>query len=87
MKMYFLICAIMLLVFMLRIWAELIEYRRKHPEVLLGKGSSFPKSLFTLLQIYFYFCIPVLNVILFVYFVFLADDKIYIDAIEKRVVK
>ena len=87
MKMYFLICGMMLLVFMLRVWVELIEYCGKHPEIIFGKRKSFPKRVFTLLQLYFYFCIPVVNVILFVYFVFLANDKIYIKEIEKRIVK
>ena len=87
MKMYFLICGIMLLVFLLRVWVEFNEYCRTHPEIVFGERKSFPKCVFMLLQLYFYFCIPVVNVILFVYVVFLANDKIYIDEIEKKIVK
>ena len=87
MKMYFLICGMMLLVFLLRVWVELIEYRRQHPETIFRERKSFPKRVFTLLRVYFYFCVPVINVALFVYFVFLANDKIYTNEIEKRIIK
>lgn len=87
MKMYFLICGMMLLVYLLRIWVEFNEYCRTHSVTVFEEKKSFPKRVFTLFQLYFLFCIPVVNVILFVYFVILADDKIYIKEIEKRIIK
>ena len=87
MKMYFLICGMMLLVFLLRVWVELNEYCRTHSKIVFGKRQTFAKRVFTIFQVYFYFCIPVVNVILFVYFIFFANDKIYTNGIEKRIVK
>ena len=86
MKMYFLICGVMLLVYLLRVWVESNDYCRKHPEITLEK-TSFSKRVFTLFQLYCFFCLPVVNVISFVYLVYIADNKFYTNEIEKGIVK
>lgn len=87
MKMYFLICGMMLLVYLLRVWVEFNEYRRTHPNIVLGGRKSLSKQIFTLFQLYSFFCLPIVNVISFMYLVLFADDKIYINEIEKRIIK
>ena len=84
--MYFLICGMMLLVFLLKLWVELIEYGRKHSKIVFREKKSFFKRVFTLFQLYCFFCLPVVNVIFFIYLVFLADDKIYANEIEKEII-
>lgn len=85
MKIYVICCAVMMFVFLFRVYAEAAQYRKEHPGVQFKK-SCFSKSMISLLQICCYFLIPLLNLFLFGVALFGSED-IYIKAIEEKVLR
>jgi hypothetical protein len=85
MKIYLICCAVMMFVFLFRVYAEAAQYRKEHPGVQFKK-SCFSKSMISLLQICCYFLIPLLNLFLFGVALFGSED-IYIKAIEEKVLR
>lgn len=85
MKIYLICCAVMMFVFLFRVYAELAQYKKEHPGVQF-KRTCFSKSVINLLQIGCYFLIPLLNLFLLGVALF-GPDEIYIKAIEEKVLR
>lgn len=85
MKIYVICCAVMMFVFLFRVYAELAQYKKEHPGVQFKK-TCFSKSVISLLQIYCYFLIPLLNLFLLGVAVF-GNERIYVQAIEERILR
>lgn len=85
MKIYVICCAVMMFVFLFRVYAEAAQYRKEHPGVQFKK-SCFSKSVISLLQICCYFLIPLFNLFLLGVALF-GSDEIYIKAIEEKVLR
>lgn len=82
MKIYFLICFIMLVLVVLKTFAEIIEYRKKYPHTKWKKESGILYRICTWLKIFIIFCVPLLNLFLFI-IIFFADKTFFENAFLK----
>lgn len=85
MKVYLICSAVMMFAFLFRTYAEIVEYKRTHPDIQFSK-TSFAKSIVSVIQVCAYFLIPILNVFLFGVALF-GPDEVYREAIEKKVLR
>lgn len=64
MLMYFVTCAILLFMIFFKVYAEIVEFKRKYPHAIL-KETGWQKSICDLLKVWIMMCIPLLNVAIF----------------------
>ena len=74
-KWYLIACAAMTFISLLRVWGAIIDFRRQHPKVIF-KRVSFITTVFNLIKIVIFFTVPLLNLITFIGFLLITDEKI-----------
>ena len=74
-KWYLIACAAMTFISLLRVWGAIIDFRRRHPKVIF-KRVSFVTTVFNLIKIAIFFTVPLLNLITFIGFLLITDEKI-----------
>jgi hypothetical protein len=84
MKIYFLVCFILLALVVLRVLAEAIEYKRAHPYIKWKKTGTL-HGICTWLKLFIIFCVPLVNLFLFVGIFICADKAIFEDALRKNI--
>lgn len=84
MKIYFLVCFILLALVVLKVLAEAIEYKRAHPYIKWKKTGTL-HSICTWLKLFILFCVPLLNLFLFISIFICADKKIFEDTFRKSI--
>lgn len=84
MKIYFLVCFILLALVVLRALAEAIEYKRAHPYIKWKKTGTL-HGICTWLKLFIIFCVPLLNLVLFVSIFIVADKADFEDALRKNI--
>ena len=84
MKIYFLICFILLALVVLKTLAEAIEYKREHPYIKWKKTGTL-HSICTWLKLFIIYCIPLVNLVLFVAVFICADKATFEDAFRKNI--
>ena len=74
-KWYLIACAVMMLISLLRVWGAVIDFRRRHPNVIIKK-VGFVTTVFNLIKIVIFFTVPLLNLITFAGFLLISDERI-----------
>lgn len=85
MKIYFVVCGVMLLITYIQSIAQILRYLQTHHGVKLRK-NTFIQTLDSLIPCIIYFSLPIMNVVVFVYFFCLTDEdweKLIVKEIEK----
>ena len=83
MKIYFLVCFILLVLVVLKVVAEALEFQKEHPGMKWKKVGTL-HSICTWLKLFIIFCVPLVNLFLFVGIFICADKKIFEDAFRKN---
>lgn len=81
MKIYLLICTCIFIMFYAFIYSKMNAYRKSYPMARFKKypyGETFIKFILT----YFFFCIPVLNVVILYWTVFNFTEEQWLRIIE-----
>ena len=84
MKIYFLVCFIMLVLVVLKVLAEAIEYKKEHPHIKWKKVGTL-YSICDWLELFIIFCVPLLNLILFISVFFFANKETFENAFQKNI--
>ena len=74
-KWYLIVCVVMTLISLLRVWGAINDFRKRHPNVIF-KRVGFITTVFNLIKIVIFFTVPLLNLITFIGFLLIADEKI-----------
>ena len=74
-KWYLIACVVMMLISLLRVWGAVIDFRRRHPNVIIKK-IGFVTTVFNLIKIVIFFTVPLLNLITFAGFLLISDERI-----------
>ncbi len=74
MKIYFIVCAVMLILVYIRIMGELIAFRKAHPNAVFKK-SNFFKFIADLAKLLIVFSIPLFNLLVFYGVMFRVTDE------------
>lgn len=84
MKIYFLVCFIMLVLVVLKTLAESMEYKKEHPDIKV-KRTGILVDICNWLKLFIIFCVPLVNLFLFIYIFFCADKKAFENALLKNI--
>lgn len=74
-KWYLIACVVMTLISLLRVWGAINDFRKRHPNVIF-KRVGFVTTVFNLIKIVIFFTVPLLNLITFIGFLLITDEKI-----------
>ena len=74
-KWYLIACGVMTLISLLRVWGAINDFRKRHPNVIF-KRVGFVTTVFNLIKIVIFFTVPLLNLITFIGFLLITDEKI-----------
>lgn len=74
-KWYLIACVVMTLISLLRVWGAINDFRKRHPYVVF-KRVGFVTTVFNLIKIVIFFTVPLLNLITFIGFLLITDEKI-----------
>ena len=74
-KWYLIACVVMTLISLLRVWGVINDFRKRHPNVIF-KRVGFVTTVFNLIKIIIFFTVPLLNLITFIGFLLITDEKI-----------
>lgn len=74
-KWYLIACVVMTLISLLRVWGAINDFRKRHPNVIF-KRVGFVTTVFNLIKIIIFFTVPLLNLITFIGFLLITDEKI-----------
>ena len=74
-KWYLIACVVMTLISLLRVWGAINDFRKQHPNVIF-KRVGFVTTVFNLIKIVIFFTVPLLNLITFIGFLLITDEKI-----------
>ena len=74
-KWYLISCVVMTLISLLRVWGAINDFRKRHPNVIF-KRVGFVTTVFNLIKIVIFFTVPLLNLITFIGFLLITDEKI-----------
>ena len=74
-KWYLIACVVMMLISLLRVWGAVNDFRKRHPNVIF-KRVGFVTTVFNLIKIVIFFTVPLLNLITFIGFLLITDEKI-----------
>ena len=74
-KWYLIACVAMTLISLLRVWGAINDFRKRHPNVIF-KRVGFVTTVFNLIKIVIFFTVPLLNLITFIGFLLITDEKI-----------
>ena len=74
-KWYLIACVVMTLISLLRVWGAINDFRKRHPNVIF-KRVGFITTVFNLIKIVIFFTVPLLNLITFIGFLLITDEKI-----------
>ena len=74
-KWYLIACVVMTLISLLRVWGAINDFRKRHPNVIF-KRVGFVTTVFNLIKIAIFFTVPLLNLITFIGFLLITDEKI-----------
>ena len=74
-KWYLIACVVMTLISLLRVWGAINDFRKRHPNVVC-KRVGFVTTVFNLIKIVIFFTVPLLNLITFIGFLLITDEKI-----------
>ena len=74
-KWYLIACVVMTLISLLRVWGAINDFRKRHPNVIF-KRVGFVTTVFNLIKIVIFFTVPLLNLITFIRFLLITDEKI-----------
>ena len=81
-KWYLIACVVMTLISLLRVWGAINDFRKRHPNVVF-KRVGFVTTVFNLIKIVIFFTVPLLNLITFIGFLLITDEKIEVVIISK----
>lgn len=81
-KWYLIACVVMTLISLLRVWGTINDFRKRHPNVVF-KRVGFVTTVFNLIKIVIFFTVPLLNLITFIGFLLITDEKIEVVIISK----
>ena len=74
-KWYLIACVVMTLISLLRVWGAINDFRKRHPNVVF-KRVGFVTTVFNFIKIVIFFTVPLLNLITFIGFLLITDEKI-----------
>lgn len=75
-KFYFIVCAFMLAVVYIKIWGDVLAFKKAHPNAKFIK-QNFAQAFVNIVRLILYFACPLLNLFLFIGIVFvISDDRI-----------
>jgi hypothetical protein len=74
MKIYLIVCAVMLALVYLKILADIVEFKRAYPLAVFRKNSRI-KTLVDFIKVAIAFMIPLFNVVLFFVIMFCFKDE------------
>ena len=74
-KWYLIACVVMTLISLLRVWGAINDFRKRDPNVIF-KRVGFVTTVFNLIKIVIFFTVPLLNLITFIGFLLITDEKI-----------
>ena len=74
-KWYLIACVVMTLISLLRVWGAINDFRKRHPNVIF-KRVGFVTTVFNLIKIIIFFTVPLLNLVTFIGFLLITDEKI-----------
>lgn len=75
-KFYFIVCAFMLVVVYIKIWGDVLAFKKAHPNAKFIK-QNFAQAFVNIVRLILYFTCPLLNLFLFIGIVFvISDDRI-----------
>ena len=74
-KWYLIACVVMTLISLLRVWGAINDFRKRHTNVIF-KRVGFVTTVFNLIKIVIFFTVPLLNLITFIGFLLITDEKI-----------
>ena len=75
-KFYFIVCAFMLVVVYIKIWGDVLAFKKAHPNAKFIK-QNFAQAFVNIVRLILYFACPLLNLFLFIGIVFvISDDRI-----------
>ena len=74
-KWYLIACVVMTFISLLRVWGAINDFRKRHPNVVF-KRVGFVTTVFNLIKIVIFFTVPLLNLITFIGFLLITDEKI-----------
>ena len=74
-KWFLIACVVMTLISLLRVWGAINDFRKRHPNVIF-KRVGFVTTVFNLIKIIIFFTVPLLNLITFIGFLLITDEKI-----------
>ena len=76
MKIYFIICVIMMVLVLMRCIGELIAFKKKYPNARFPKTSNAIQTFVNFIKLLIYFSIPIFNVVVFIgAFLVLSDEE------------
>ena len=84
MKIYFLVCFILLVLVTLKTIAEAAEYKKEHPHIKWKKVGTL-HSICTWLKLFIIFCVPLVNLALFIWIFICADRAVFEEAFRKNI--
>lgn len=65
----------MMFISLLRVWGAINDFRKRYPNVTF-KRVGFVTTVFNLIKIVIFFTVPLLNLITFIGFLLIPDEKI-----------
>lgn len=75
-KIYFAVCAFMLLVTYVKIWGDAIAFKKAHPNAKFIK-QNLAQAFVNIVRLILYFACPILNLFIFIGVVFvISDDRV-----------
>ena len=82
MKIYLIVCAVMVFVSFLQVIAKIQDFKQRYPFVKFKK-KTFTQGLVSWIHTIFYFVCPVFNLILFLAINFFISDETWDEAMKK----
>lgn len=81
-KWYLIACTVALLIAFIRIWGAVNDFRKRHPKAVFKK-YGFLTTVFNFIKCCIFFVVPLINVITFIEFLIISDERIEEVIIQK----
>lgn len=81
-KCYLIACAVALGIAFIRVWGAVNDFRKRHPKAIFKK-YDFLTTVFNLIKCCIFFVVPLVNVITFIGFLVISDERIEEVIIQK----
>ena len=81
-KWYLIACAVALCIAYIRVWGAINDFRRRHPKAVF-KRYGFLTTVFNFIKCCIFFVVPLINVITFIGFLVISDERIEEVIIQK----